>query len=242
MFLAACGANQASSTPAGGGNQVPDELCPDANLRAPNGDDLRLIGRWQADDFGTYSMTQRESCLHWLGLSPAVADTPAGGWWTNVYVGQMASDFTINGEWADVPYLYDYPGENPNSGELTLRIDFFEDDSGAEWPSLHLVEMRYGAGYGGFNWVPEEAMPPRAEYVGIYGYSDCPWLEVAGTRYELAEWQYEIAADGQILGEGDEIVARTGDTLRVEGQIWPTAIPDGCLPDLLLGWNVEVAP
>lgn len=242
VFVAACGANQGSPTPAGGGSQAAGELCPDVNLRTPTGEALRLAGRWLADDFGTYYLTQRESCLHWLGQSSAVGGIPAGTWWTNVYVGQIATDFTINGEWADVPYRNDDEGVNLNSGELTLRIGFFDDDSGDAWPTLHLEEMRYGEGYGGFNWVPEEAIPPAAAFVGTYGYSDCPWLEVDGTRYELAEWQYVIAVDGQLLGEGSQIVARPGDTLRVEGQVWPTTIPDGCLPDLLLGWNVEIGP
>jgi hypothetical protein len=242
VFVAACGANQASSTPVGGGSQDTREFCPEANLRTPNGGPVRLTGRWQGDDFGTFYMTQRESCLHWLGMSPAVAEYSAGDWWTQVFVGQIASDFTITGEWADVPYAFDIEDENPPSEELTLGIDFFEDEGGTEWPTLHLVEVRGESGYGTFNWVPEEAFAPRTAFVGTYGYTNCPWLEVAGTRYELAMWQYETAANGQLLGEGSQILARPGDTLHVEGQIWPTTIPDACVPGVLLGWNVEVGP
>ena len=242
VFVAACGAGEASSTPAGGGSEATGELCPEANLRTPNGDVLHLTGRWLADDFGTFYMTQRESCLHWLGMSPSVEGFSAGDWWTQVFVGQIASDFTITGEWADVPYAYDIDDESPPSAELTLEIGFFDDDTGDEWPTLHLVEMPDGAGYGTFNWVAEEAFAPRTAFVGTYGYSDCPWLEVAGTRYELAMWQYDVAADGQLLGEDSQILARPGDTLRVEGQVWPTTIPDICQPDLLLGWSIEVGP
>jgi hypothetical protein len=171
-----------------------------------------------------------------------VGEFPAGSWWTNVYVGRLESDFTINGEFADVPYGYDFvEGENPNSGELTLDLAFFDDDAGAMWPTLQLVEIRHSPGYGGEYWVPEEAMTPRAEFVGTYGFTDCPWLEVDGERYELATWQYSTADQGQLLGDDNQVVARPGDELLVEGQVWPAPTPTTCMPDLLLAWQIEVA-
>jgi hypothetical protein len=242
LTLAGCSASQPSSTPADGLAGGPGPLCPEIQLADPNGDGVQLTGQWLATDFGTYSMTQRESCLHWLGLSPAIGEDPAGTWWTNVFVGRIESDFTINGEFADVPYPYYYDeGVNPNSGELTLDLTFFDDDSGAVWPTLQLVELQYSPGYGGEYWVPEDALPPRAELRGTYGFTDCPWLEVDGVRYELAEWQYETADQGQLL-EGGQVVARPGDELLVEGQVWPAPTPTTCVSDLLLAWHIEVAP
>ena len=245
LLFSACGGNQASPTPAGVVDPgTADELCPEVQLRAPSGDRVRLTGTWFADDFGDYFITQRASCLHWLGMNAAREDVPAGEWWTNVYVGQIASDFSVHGEWADVPYRSFYSeGEQPNSGEIVLNIDFFADDLGTEFPALHMVEVRDNAGgYGGANWIPTTAMPPRSEYVGTYRFEDgCPSIELSGQRYELVQNFLEIAAQGQILGDGF-VVARPGDQLRVEGQIWPDpGAVFSCKPNRMLVWNLQTA-
>jgi hypothetical protein len=223
------------------------ETCPEANLRTPTGAPLNLTGTWQADDFGTFSVAQRESCLHWLGMSPGFPDAgvPAGSWWTQVYVGEIGSDFGVRGEWSDVPYLYDYgSSEVPNSGELLLQIGFFEDDQGDERPTLHFVDVRGGDGYGGRNWVPMDAMPPIAEYEGTYRYEgSCPSVELNGQLYELVQFEYDFAEGGQLLDDG-QVAARPGDPMRVEGQIWPDpdAEREGCQPLLFLAWEVEPLP
>jgi hypothetical protein len=246
VLVMGCGANQPSSTPAGlGGGGGQGELCPDLSLRSPSGERLALTGTWFADDFGDYFITQRASCLHWLGMSPALAGAAAGEWWTNVYVGQIESDFSVHGEWADVPYLTDYSNFEPNSGEIVLRIGIFEDESGVEWPALHMVEVRDSrGGYGGANWAPSQAMPPHAEYVGAYRYEDgCPVLEVGGQRYELVLAQYWVADQGQILDDDAYVVARPDDEVRIDGQIWPdsdTSLTCSSLPNRLLAWGLQV--
>jgi hypothetical protein len=167
LVLVGCTANPATPSSAalpGGG---PSELCPEVHLRSPDGRSLNLTDTWLADDFGTYYLTQRASCLHWMGMSPAVGGSVAGDWWTNVYVGQIGSDFGVYGEFADVPYRTDFGSDQPNSLELGLTIGFFNDEEGEEWPTLHVAnpEPRLG----GWNWVPMEALPPREEYVATYG-------------------------------------------------------------------------
>ena len=248
LTIIGCTAIEASPTPAEMPGDEATALCPEVDLRTPDGERLDLTGTWQADDFGTFYLAQREACLHWLGMSPALAEfgaefgAEAGDLWTQVYVGQIGSDFRVNGEWSDVPYRDDDPSWMPNSGELLLSIGFFDDDQGQEWPTLHLVEVRGGQGYGGLHWVPVQAMAPRSEHVGTYRFeAGCPSIELNGQRYELVEWLYDIAQDGQLLSDG-QVVARPGDQMRIDGQIWPDPDTSGCLPMLLLAWFFEPSP
>lgn len=243
LIAAGCGTNPVSATPAAAPADASSDLCPPLSLRMPSGERLNLTGTWLADDFGTYYLTQRASCLHWLGMSPAVGESAAGDWWTNVYAGRVRTDFSVAGPWADVPYVGYSEGQTPNSGELTLHIGFFDDDAGREWPTLHLLEQQQGGGFGGQEWVPTGSLPAPAEYVGTYGYEGgCPSLTVNGERYEIVEWQYDIADQGQLMGDGSQVLARPGDELRIEGQAWPLEDADGCLPDKLLAWDLDVSP
>jgi hypothetical protein len=241
LVLLGCTANPPSPTPAalpGGG---PSELCPEVDLRSPEGERLNLTDTWLADDFGMYYMTQRESCLHWLGMSPAVDDAVAGDWWTNVYVGQIGSDFRVYGEFADVPYRIDYEGGAPNSLELGLAIGFFDDAQGDEWPALHVA--RPEPQLGGWNWVPIETMPPREEYVATYrNEGGCPSIEMNGQQYELNTWSHDVVPSGQLIDQDGRVVARPGDQLRIEAQVWPDHDTVGCLPLRLLAWEIEPLP
>jgi hypothetical protein len=242
-----CSANQPSSTPVGAAAGDEAELCPEVSLRTPSGQRLDLTGNWSADDFGDYDMTQRASCLHWLAKGPAVPldDAEPGDWYTNVFVGQIGTDLSVHGEWADVPSPYEYFEGQPNSGEIVLEIGSFHDDLGAEWPSLHMVELRDARdGYNGENWVPTNALPPRTEYVGRYEFENgCSYIELNGQRYELNGWQYDVADQGQIMGDGAQVLARPGDELRIDGQIWPDPnINSLCVPNKIIVWDLQVAP
>lgn len=241
LVLVGCTANPATPTPAalpGGG---PSELCPEVDLRSPEGRQLNLTDTWLADDFGTYYLTQRASCLHWMGMSPALGGSVAGDWWTNVYVGQIGSDFGVHGEFADVPYRIDFGSTTPNSLELALNIGFLNDDQGEEWPTLHVAspEPRLG----GWNWVPMEALPPREQYVATYRpEEDCPTIEMNGQHYELMTWSHDVAGTGQLLDEDGRVVVRPGDQVRIDGQVWPDQDTIGCLPLRLLAWEIEPLP
>jgi hypothetical protein len=242
LVLAGCTANPATPTPAAQPGGAASELCPDVDLRSPGGRQLNLTDTWLADDFGAYYLTQRASCLHWMGMSPALGGSEAGDWWTNVYVGQIGSDFGVYGEFADVPYRIDYGSTEPNSLELGLTIGFFNDEEGEEWPTLHVAspEPRLG----GWNWVPMEALPPREEYVATYrsGEDYCPTIEMNGQQYELVTWRHDVAASGQLLDLDGQVILRPGDQVRIDGQIWPDQDTMGCLPLKLLAWELESLP
>jgi hypothetical protein len=248
LLIVGCTANQASPSPADVPGDDVSELCPEVDLRTPDGERLALTGTWRGDDFGEYYLAQRESCLHWLGMSSALAEfgsdsgAQAGDLWTEVFVGQIGSDFRVHGEFSEVPYRIDDASWEPYSAELVLSVGFFDDDQGQEWPTLHFVEQRGGEGYGGRHWVPVGAMPPRAEYVGAYRFeAGCPSIELNGQRYELVQWLYDNAQDGQLLSDG-QVVARPGDQMRIDGQIWPDPDTGGCLPIMLLAWFLEPSP
>jgi hypothetical protein len=230
---------QASGVPA-------TAACPAIDLRMPDGQSVDLTGDWQGDDFGTYYFSQVHSCLHWLGQSNVPPEEPTGAGWTNVFTGRIAPDFTVEGPWSDLPYGFNadlQEGEVLNSGDLKLEIDFFEAD-GITRPTLHLLEEATRFGLGGWNFVPMDALDPRAEYTGTYGFdaeNDCPWLDLNGRRYELIQWQWGIAEGGQLLGERGALVARPGDQIRVDGQIAAALRPQGCQADAMLAWDLAPA-
>ena len=244
-MLAGCGTSQPPSGEPGASAAAADEICPAVELRTPSGESLELSGRWRANDFGQYFVSQRLSCVHWLGMSPSVdEETPAGSWWTQVFVGRLQSDFTMTGEWGDVPYQWE--ASQYNAGELDLKVDFY-DQGGRQWPAFHLVEQRGGQPVGGVDWVLEESLPAAEEFVGTYGGTigddgACPWIEVDGDRYEIEEWQGVIADSGQILGEGGEILARPGDQLRVVAQVSPVLGRAHCQPSAMLVWDLQPLP
>jgi hypothetical protein len=211
----------------------------------PDGENLDLTGQWQGDDFGTYYFSHIHSCLHWLGQNQVPPDAPPGYWWTNVFTGRIESDFSVEGPWGDVPYSEQSLSEETlNHGVLTMKIDFFEVE-GVTHPTLHLVNEDTLYGVGGHNFVPMDSLDPRAEFTGTYGFDRdpfCPWLDVGGQRYELNEWQWEIAEEGQILGEGAAIMARPGDQIRVEAQVSAPLGQQGCQASAMLVWDLAPAP
>jgi hypothetical protein len=220
------------------------EACPALDLRLPNGEPLELTGQWQADDFGIYYFSHVQSCLHWLGQSQIPNEEPPGSFWTNVFIGRIESDFTVEGPWSDVPYGDVRPPDEPlNNGVLTLEIEFVEVD-GVTRPTLHLTNDATLHGVGSHDFVPLDSLDPRAEFTGTYGYDNdpvCPWLDVNGQRYELNQWQWLIAEEGQILTE-DGILARPGDQIRVEAQISAPLGPLRCQASAMLAWDLAPAP
>jgi hypothetical protein len=238
VCLAACGPSRSpTAEPApssGGGNAV----CPVIELRTARGERLDLAGQWRGSDFGEYFVSQSESCVDWLGLNdPEVgADEP----WSEVFVGHLNADFTVDGEIGSVPYQTQ--GELGSNHELTLKVDFF-DAGGQSWPTMNVIATSAGGEYlSGLDWVLESSLPPRTQYTGTYGFDepDCPWLEVDGDRYEIVQWQYDITLTGQILGfESNQISAHPGDQLRVEAQISPPMGPTDCEPSAMLVWDLQ---
>lgn len=103
--------------------------CPPINLRGPAGNPVNLTGTWYGSDpTVVYYLTQKGSCLWWAGgfatseTSPNFVFGGLGGY-TSVFVGNITSDFTIEGTWVTVRargLLID-AGQ---SGTMILKIDF----------------------------------------------------------------------------------------------------------------------
>ena len=238
-FVAGCSASDSPST---SGTPNPSsaavEVCPEIDLRMPNGDRLHLSGRWLANDGGSYFLSQRRSCLFWMGQSPPADGYPAGAVWTNVFSGRIVSSFVIAGPWTDVPAV---TGASADGGELTLGIEFFELN-GVTWPALAMQSQEPQSVFGGSAWQPEESLPEVESFTGTYGHDDphCPWLEVDGQRYTLV---------GKAYVQGQHIFSREsgpgvleGAQAHVEAQLAPALGPPDCQSSALLVRDLYPAP
>lgn len=241
IAVVACSPTQPTSSSEPSSPDVADLACASFDLRDPTGQPLQLTGAWRGNDFGEYFLSQRGSCLYWMGRSNVPETFAPGTAWSNVLVGQVHADFTIEGPWGDVPLS----GEAPplNGGQMILRIDFF-DQGFATYPSLRMLEEHSLRGFGGHDWVPEDSLGSREPYTGVYGFTkpDCPWIDVDGTRYEIAEWQYSLASGGQLLLGGEQLVAGPGDPITVDGQISQALGRVGCQPGSMLAWDLQASP
>jgi hypothetical protein len=149
-WLAACNSGGATSSPSpaatvsGSEAPPPPAACASIDLRTPNGDAVLLTGRWRSPDAGTYYVRQAGSCVWIVGLSEDTG--PPGGTgssgWTNAFLGTLKSDFTLHGEWADVPW-----GRATGVGEVSYRMDFADVD-GQEGISLWVTDASGGFGTG----------------------------------------------------------------------------------------------
>lgn len=214
-----------------------DDPCPGIDLRLPSGARLDLSGTWRGRGFGEYFVAQHRSCLTWMGRDPAFDDWPAGAGFTNVFVGRIRADFTVIGTYGDVPV---FPGAANNYAQLTWRIQFSEVD-GALVPALILLDSQPVTGYGDEAMVPEDALSPKSEFIGTYGFDtpSCPWLEVDGRRYELLAGYY-VHSTGQIdLGPG--VTRRPGDPLRAVAQVAPGMARTECQDSAMLVWELGPA-
>jgi hypothetical protein len=188
-------------------------------------------------------MSQTGSCLFWVGESAEELGNVPGASWTDVFNGQIGSDFTIVGPWSEVP------GDGENHGDLYLAIRFFDQD-GATYPSLELLRHEpplvgpgggYPSEYADSWWVPEETLAGTATYIGTLGVgpSDCAWLDVDGDRYELT---------GLMLIQGNHIFGRDGrsadigDQARIEGRLGQAIASGGCSPSGIVVLDIEPAP
>jgi hypothetical protein len=240
VLLVACSPTQpADSVAPDAPVEFPNECSP-VELRAPSGTIVDLTGTWQANDLGVYDLRQLGSCVYWTGKSSPLPGLEAGAEWTNVFVGNVRSDFTIVGRWADVR-----SSGTMQAGGLTLHIDF--DVSGeVEHPVLRLVEESGGA-FGGQVWVLEESLPGPIDLQGILGgtaVDGCIWIDSDGERYELlgggGEWITRAMPVSVQTSDG-RIVARLGDQIRVRGR--PAALlGNGCTEQVILVDELDPTP
>ena len=102
-------------------------------------DTPNLTGTYTADDGGIYYVQQSGSTLWWIGMSldadPHVAQVFHRGLaFTNIFKGEVRSDNTVAGEWADVSR-----GLTLNKGTLNLQISPASGGSGGSGYQLTAV-------------------------------------------------------------------------------------------------------
>jgi hypothetical protein len=221
MLSVACGTGSPSNSLVPGASTPPTgRNCSSVNIVTPSGADVQLTGTWRADDQGRYDILQRESCLYWLGMSQDVG-FGAGDIWTNVFTATIRPDFTIVGDWGDVPFNPAIPTNYFNNGSLVLRIDF--DETGeVERPVLRRVAE--SGDFGGGVWVLEESLSDPVELVGTFGGDEerqCVWVEADGERTELVGSGAWTIRDQplSVQDESGHIAARVGDPIVVRGQL-----------------------
>ena len=205
-----------------------------------------LTGRWRSNDEGVYDIHQRGSCLYWVGMSHFPGFEP-GEHFTNVFIGTVRGDFTIDGRYGDVPYNPSIPSEDLGYGPLTLRIEF-EQSAEVESPVLQAI----GGDLFGLVWVREESLPAAIDLQGTFGGTvsstvgddvACRWIESNGEHYELigsAEWRIRTSPLS-IQDQAGHIVARIGDPIRVSGRVAP-ALGSGCTDSAILVEELDLTP
>lgn len=241
----ACSSNEPTQTSgAGESSQPASSSCPRVSMLSPSGEKVSLTGVWRGDDFGLYDIQQQESCLYWMGQSQDPGTEP-GFFWSNVFVGSVHEDFTITGEWGDVPFGANAEATAPhlNEGELTLQIGW--DDSVTEVRIVLSVIQRSG-GFGGRKWVLENTMPDPSVVIGTLGGSEaCPWVQIPeGERYEffppaIQDLTYR-STPVSLSDDTAHIVFREGDLIRVVGQVVPP-LGSGCADNFILATEVGAA-
>ena len=228
VLLVSCSTASPSGSQAPGASVQPAAGCPDLDIVGPTGTHVQLTGAWRANDQGTYYIHQRESCINWLGMSQDLGSGP-GQDWTNVFTGIVHGDFTITGQWGDVPLNPDIESDLLRNGMAEIQIDF-DQSSEVVRPVLRLVEGT--GGFGGLVWVREESLSAPTDLEGPFGGNpeqNCVWVEADGQRVELigsGEWTFRDPPLSVQDGSG-HIFARVGDVIRVHGQL-STALGSGC--------------
>jgi hypothetical protein len=90
--------------------------CTPIDLRLPSGEALDLTGTWQGARSVTF-VRQVGSCVSWISLS----DPPGqelGASQMVIFRGELASDFTLSGEWSWIVGI-----DHPPVGSVTFEID-----------------------------------------------------------------------------------------------------------------------
>jgi hypothetical protein len=109
--------------------------CASVDLLSPAGNRINLTGAWEGAT-GSYRMSQIGSCVWWVAQS-AWPGNAIGQDWQMAFRGQVATDFTLRGDWAFV-YIANYSGLP--SGGVVYQIEFSGSGS-AEQISLHKVSL-----------------------------------------------------------------------------------------------------
>ncbi len=163
--------------------------------------------------------------------------------WTNVFTGTIGSDFTISGDWGDVPFNPVHSTNHLSNGSLLLEIDF--DESGeVERPVLRRVAE--SGDFGGATWVLEESLSDPVELAGIFGGDDglqCVWVEADGERVEMVgsgAWIYR-SPPLSIQDDTGHILARIGDPIVVRGQL-STVLGGRCTETSILVDELDPTP
>lgn len=245
VLIPACSSPPPPSASAGPdpSNQEAAQECAPIDLRAPSGHLVDLTGRWQVAGDGQFQLHQNGSCLYWFGWSDLPGTEP-GTFWATVLYGTIHSDFTITGHWGDVQYQ---PTGVLNNGELVMRIDFEPFGDGDE-PVIHATHAT--GGFGGNQWARAETISAAAEMDGVLGGNldelfgtGCMWIESAGVRYLLLGLpDYGARGDGtvvRIIGPQGQVVAETGDALRINGRVAPLLGGD-CTESAVIADSLQV--
>lgn len=203
----------ANASPVGSSEPAPPAACAALDLRTPSGDALALTGLWRSPDGGNYYLRQAGSCVWFTGLSPGTGAPGRLGvtGWTNVFLGTLHSDFTLQGEWADVPW-----GRDTGVGELTWNVDVAEVAS-QEAITLQVAEVT--GGFGGQFLVRPEGRVDL--HVRLQDTLNC--VSVVGddgTIYELllVSPGWSIAEPMALFGPAEELIAPS-EAFEVTGQL-----------------------
>ena len=213
-------------SPTGAAESDAPAACEGTSLLTPSGGRLELTGRWRGPSGGTYYLRQSGSCVWFVGLS-SNTEAPGGGFvpdWTNAFFGTLASDFTVRGSWADVPW-----GADDGVGELAWQIDFSEGD-GEEVISLVRTDVTGGFGEH-FLVRPERSVDLR---VRLQEGEECfDLVAETGEVYALVSLPsgWSVGQPAILFGPDEEVI-RAGDAFDVSGEIARGS--SGCGPVLLI--------
>jgi hypothetical protein len=179
VALTACTSVSPSATPTTSDAPIATQDCPAFSLRSPAGANVNLSGLWRGPDAGTYFIRHSGSCVWIVGLSADTHDpSESDSSWTNSFFGHLAPDFTLSGQWADIPW-----GRARGIGQLTWGIQF-DQVGGVEAVTLQAIESTgdFEAGY-------LVRIPPDAEVnltVQLLDSDACAAVvSEAGETYEL---------------------------------------------------------
>lgn len=216
-LLSAC-ASASPALPSASGAAQPSApaACEGAELNDPNGASINLTGRWRSPDTGNYYLRQVGSCVWFAGFSgdsdvPGTFDTHIGTpEWTNSFFGHLASDFTLRGSWADLPW-----GVDTGFGELGWQLTFPEVD-GELAPTLVVIDAtgEFGTRY---LVVPDARVDLT---VRLDDTAECLAVVAEdGEEYEFARpLGWTVANPLSLYGSDGEVI-RPSDAFEVLGEV-----------------------
>ena len=215
-----------SPSPSDAGSEAPAvDACPPITLRSPSGAAIDLTDRWRSPDGGNYYLRQVASCVWFAGFS---GNTGAPGReqdsdWTNSFFGHLSENFTLHGDWSDLPW-----GDDEGVGTLDWQLTFadVEDEE-----AITLAVTDASGGFGAqFLAKPERHIELTVRLLD----DECLTVETDdGTAYQIQslpeEWGFTTPPG--LLGPNSEDIAPS-ESLVVSGDV---ARGDGfCGPALLL--------